>query len=78
MRKPRYVDMVGASSQNVSAMSHEIGEWADDPETNNGDTRCGILEVGDPIETDPNYGAYPYSLHGFSYDLQDLVTLPYF
>jgi hypothetical protein len=72
-----YADVVGAFSQNVSALSHEIGEWADDPETNNS-SPCGILEVGDPLEGNPNYGAYPYSLHGFTYDLQDLVTLPYF
>jgi len=76
-----YADVVGVFSQDVSAMSHELGEWVDDPFTDN-IVNCpadnNILEVGDPIETDPNYGAYPYSLHGFSYDLQDLVTLPYF
>jgi hypothetical protein len=75
-----YVDVVGAFSQNVSALSHEIGEWADDPLTNNTNvpSACGILEVGDPLENNANYGAYPYSLGGFTYDLQDLVTLPYF
>jgi hypothetical protein len=26
-----YVDLVGAFSQDVSALSHEVGEWADDP-----------------------------------------------
>src|SRR5215469_15163193 len=30
-----YVDHVGAFSQDVSALSHEIGEWADDPLTVN-------------------------------------------
>jgi hypothetical protein len=75
-----YVDVVGAFSQNVSALSHEVGEWADDPLVNNSgnNTPCGILEVGDPLENNPNYGGYPYSLGGFTYDLQDLVTLPYF
>jgi hypothetical protein len=76
-----YVDHVGAFSQDVSALSHEVGEWADDPLTvnyNGNDTPCGILEVGDPLEGNANYGAYPYSLHGFTYNLQDLVTLPYF
>jgi hypothetical protein len=72
-----YVDVVGAFSQNVSALSHEIGEWTDDPLTTN-NSPCGILEVGDPLEGLANYGAYPYVLHGFTYDLQDLVTLPYF
>jgi len=76
-----YVDHVGAFSQDVSALSHEVGEWADDPLTvnyNGNNTPCGILEVGDPLENNPNYGAYHYSLHGFTYNLQDLVTLPYF
>jgi len=76
-----YVDHVGAFSQDVSALSHEVGEWADDPLTvnfNGNNTPCGILEVGDPLENNPNFGGYPYSLHGFTYNLQDLVTLPYF
>jgi hypothetical protein len=76
-----YVDHPGAFSQDVSALSHEVGEWADDPLTvnyNGNNTPCGILEVGDPLEGNPNYGGYPYSLHGFTYNLQDLVTLPYF
>ena len=76
-----YVDHVGAFSQDVSALSHEVGEWADDPLTvniNGNNTPCGILEVGDPLENNPNFGAFPYSLHGFTYNLQDLVTLPYF
>jgi hypothetical protein len=76
-----YVDHPGAFSQDVSALSHEVGEWADDPLTvnyNGNNTPCGILENGDPLENNPNYGGYPYSLHGFTYNLQDLVTLPYF
>jgi hypothetical protein len=76
-----YVDHAGAFAQDVSALSHEVGEWADDPLTvnyNGNNTPCGILEVGDPLENNANYGAYHYSLHGFTYNLQDLVTLPYF
>jgi hypothetical protein len=76
-----YVDHPGAFSQDVSALSHEIGEWADDPLTvnfNGNNTPCGILENGDPEEGDANYGGFPYVLHGFTYNLQDLVTLPYF
>ncbi len=41
-----YVDHVGAFSQDVSALSHEVGEWADDPLTvnfNGNNTPCGIL-----------------------------------
>src|SRR5579864_2400864 len=76
-----YVSKVGAFSQDVSALSHEIGEWADDPLTvnyNGNNTPCGILEVGDPLEGDANFGGFPYVLHGFTYNLQDLVMLPYF
>ncbi len=76
-----YVDHAGAFSQDVSALSHEVGEWADDPLTvnfNGNNTPCGILEVGDPEEGFSNYGGFPYVLHGFTYNLQDLVTLPYF
>jgi hypothetical protein len=76
-----YVDHTGVFAQDVSALSHEVGEWADDPLTvhiNGNNTPCGILENGDPLEGLSNYGAFPYSLHGFTYNLQDLVTLPYF
>ncbi len=72
-----YVDHVGAFSQDVSALSHEIGEWPDDPLTvnyNGNNTPCGILEVGDPEEGDANYGAFPYTLHNFTYNLRDLVA----
>lgn len=67
-------------SQDVSALSHEVGEWMDDPVVNNS-TPCGILENGDPLENgQPGhpYGDWAYTLHGFTYHLQDLVTLPYF
>ena len=75
-----YVDHVGAFAQDVSALSHEVGEWVDDPLVNNNGnpTPCGILEVGDPLENNSNFGAFPYTLNGFTYNLQDLVTLPYF
>ena len=76
-----YVDTVGAFAQDVSALSHEVGEWVDDPlvaNPNGNNTPCGILEVGDPLENEANYGAYPYTVNGFQYHLQDLVMLPYF
>jgi hypothetical protein len=76
-----YVDHVGAFSQDVSALSHEVGEWADDPLVVNisgNNTPCGTLEVGDPLENNTNFGGYPYTVGGFTYNLQDLVTLPYF
>ncbi len=76
-----YVDHPGDFAQDVSALSHETGEWADDPlvvNVNGNNTPCGILEVGDPEEGFANYGSYHYVLNGFTYNLQDLVTLPYF
>jgi hypothetical protein len=76
-----YIDHVGIFSQNVSALSHEVGEWLDDPlvvNTNGNPVACGILENGDPEEGFTNYGGFSYTLNGFTYTLQDLVFLPYF
>ena len=72
-----YIQTAGTFSQDVSALSHEVGEWLDDPYTNN-NSPCGIYEVGDPLEGEAHYGTYPYSLGGFTYHLQDLVTPEYF
>jgi hypothetical protein len=75
-----YVDSVGSFSQDVSALSHELGEWQDDPFIDNS-VNCNdnnIMEVGDPLEGGPNYGAYPYTLNGFTYNLQSLVFIGYF
>jgi hypothetical protein len=77
-----YIGYSGDFSQDVSALSHEIGEWTDDPlYPNQNNTPCGILEVGDPLEQgQPGhpYGTWTYSLHNFTYHLQDLVFLRYF
>jgi len=74
-----YIDKVGAFSQDVSALSHETGEWMDDPFINNSQSPCGgLLEVGDPLEGEANFGGFPYTLNGFTYNLQDLVFLQYF
>jgi hypothetical protein len=75
-----YVDKVGDFSQDVSAFSHELGEWEDDPFTNIF-VHCNdnsLMEVGDPLERNPNYGAWPYKDHHFTYNLQSLVYMPYF
>jgi hypothetical protein len=75
-----YVDKVGAFSQDVSAFSHELGEWMDDPFVDNR-VNCrdnSILEVGDPLEGRSNYGGFPYKLHGFTYNLQSMVWIGYF
>jgi hypothetical protein len=76
-----YIDQAGQFAQDVSALTHEVGEWADDPlinQPNGNQTPCGILENGDPLEGLSNFGGVPYVLHGFTFNLQDLVTLPYF
>jgi hypothetical protein len=72
-----YIDHTGVFSQDVSALSHETGEWMDDPFINN--PGCGgLLENGDPLEGEANFGGFPYTLNGFTYNLQDLVFAQYF
>ena len=76
-----YISTHGIFAQDVSALSHEAGEWLDDPlvvNTNGNTVQCGILENGDPEETFANFGAFPFTFNGFTYNLQDLVYLPYF
>ncbi len=77
-----YLTYSGVFSQDVSALSHEIGEWMDDPLTpHENNTPCGILEVGDPLEggsAGHPYGTWAYTLHGFTYHLQDLTYIGYF
>jgi hypothetical protein len=75
-----YAD-VKTFSQDVSAMSHELGEWMDNPFFGTNTVGCtdnSQLEVGDPLEGGPNYGAFPYKLNGFTYNLQSLVWIGYF
>ena len=72
---------VGSFSQDVSAASHEISEWMDDPFPGLNIVGCfdnSWLEVGDPLEGRPNYGGIPYQVNGFTYNLQDEVYLGYF
>jgi hypothetical protein len=75
-----YINSAGSFAQDVSAMSHEIGEWMDDPFVDN-NVNCqdnSILEVGDPLEGRTNYGGFPYTVGNFTYNLQSLVYLGYF
>lgn len=66
-------------SSDVSALSHELGEWMDDPYVDNTQGACGgILEVGDPLENNPDYGDHVYNVGGYNYHIQDLVFLKYF
>ena len=67
-------------SWDVSAMSHEVGEWLDDPTTGNSNSPC-FYEVGDPLEGGQpghSYGQWNYTVNGVVYHLQDLVTPDYF
>lgn len=76
-----YVDKAGAFSQDVSAFTHELGEWMDDPFIGYNNVNCndnGWMEVGDPLENGPNYGAFKYKDKRFTYNLQSLVYMPYF
>jgi hypothetical protein len=81
-----YIGTPGAFAQDVGALSHEVGEWLDDPlvVNTNGNpvpSKCGpgaILEVGDPEEGFANFGDFPYTFNGFTYNLQDLTYLEYF
>jgi hypothetical protein len=74
----------GGFSEDVSALSHEINEWFNDPFTNNAVPNwespiapqygCNnILEVGDPLV------GVLFTVNGFSGDhLQDIVFAPWF
>lgn len=65
-------------SASTGALSHEFGEWLLDPFTDN--PGCGgLMENGDPLETEPNYGLYTFKgANGDTYSLQDLVFIDYF
>jgi hypothetical protein len=80
-----YLTTAGGFTQDVSALSHELGEWMDDPYVNNTNipAACNangnpLYEVGDPLENNANFGDYAYTVGGFTWHLQDLVTPEYF
>jgi hypothetical protein len=77
-----YIPAVNQFSQDVSALSSEIGDWMDDPFMNNlteVQGNCGgLLEVSPPTQILVNFGDYPYVLNGFTYHLHDQVFLSYF
>lgn len=78
-----YTTMVtesGDFSEDISALSHELSEWMDDPFTTN-HVNCNdnsILEVGDPLETLSAFGTFPVTSGGFTYHPQDLAFIGYF
>ena len=69
-------------SEDVSAMSHEVGEWMDNPFFGSNNVGCqdnSQLEVGDPLEHNlATFGDFPYKVGNFTYHIQDLVFLGYF
>ena len=65
-------------AQDISAASHELGEWLMDPFVNTQNACGGIMENGDPLEGKTNYGTYPYKVQGFTFHPQDLVFVTYF
>jgi hypothetical protein len=69
----------------VSGLSHEVAEWANDPFLNNAapswdvasEPQYGcqsIVEVGDPLVG----SFYPVTLNGYTYHLQNEALLPWF
>ncbi len=72
-----YVTYTGSFSQDISALSHELGEWYDDPMTTS-NSPCGILEVGDPLENLPNYGDFSVTANGVTWHPQALAFMQYF
>jgi hypothetical protein len=72
-----YATSPGVFSEDIDALSHELGEWVDDPFTTS-NSPCGILEVGDPIEVLSNYGTFPVTFNGVTWHPQALTFLEYF
>jgi hypothetical protein len=72
--------VVPVFSQDVGALAHELGEWIMDPFTTNASPCPGnsILEVGDPLENQGDFGDYPYTVGGFTFHPQDLVFITWF
>jgi len=72
-----FVTDSGAFSQDISAFSHEFGEWYDDPLITS-NSPCGLLEVGDPLEGLANYGTFPVTFNSVTYHPQALAFMEYF
>jgi len=64
-------------SNDISAFSHEIGEWYADPLITS-NSPCGLLEVGDPLEGKANYGDFDVTFGGVTWHPQNLVWMEYF
>ncbi|HLY05276.1 MAG TPA: hypothetical protein VKR31_05960 [Rhizomicrobium sp.] len=64
-------------SNDISAFSHEIGEWVADPLITS-NSPCGLLEVGDPLEGKANFGTFPVTFGGVTWHPQALAMMEYF
>jgi len=64
-------------SNDISAFSHEIGEWYADPLITS-NSPCGLLEVGDPLETLSNYGTFAVTYNNVTWHPQALAMMEYF
>ena len=64
-------------SNDISAFSHEIGEWYDDPKITS-NSPCGLLENGDPLEGLANYGDFNVTFNGVTWHPQALAMMEYF
>ncbi|MBV9062133.1 MAG: hypothetical protein JOY77_04280 [Alphaproteobacteria bacterium] len=76
-----FVTETPSFSQDISAATHEIGEWMDDPFPGNNVVGCfdnSWLEVGDPLEHRSDYGDFPLKVGTFTYHPQDLSYIGYF
>jgi uncharacterized repeat protein (TIGR03803 family) len=78
-----YLDPNFAGTRDVAALSHELGEWMNDPLVSNVTpgweggqaTQCQFnLEVGDPLTGT----LFTATLNGTTYHLQDLTFWPWF
>lgn len=76
----------GQNLADVTPMSHEISEWANNPfgsnlvpswQVPNSNICQSNLETGDPLATMPNAG-YPVEIEGFTYHPQSEVMMQWF
>jgi len=75
-----FVDSPDTPAQDIDAVSHEVGEVYDDPFANNV-VNCNdssLMEVGDPLENDADYGDFAVNFHKITWHPQSLVYIPYF
>ena len=75
-----YVDHDASFSEDIGAVSHEVGEWLDDPFVDNR-VFCNdnsIMENGDPLVPIGQYGTFEQDLNGKTWHPQSLVFIPYF